>query len=550
MPSKEKIEAIRKYIEAEGGKEGNITWDKFEFARDAEPFELASCIVQEHAAAWGKAHQKLFGGNFHNLMGADATGPLYIIMPKMEGEKVKDVVVRKWDNILVNYKEDLDHFKKCNWLVLFPLLPFLNTYEKDMKDEHRKKKWEGKERYEGALNRTTDVSLASFVKSFDKEDKHKDAAIRDHCAKIEADFWPSELHWCNSADDYYKMYNADGGPSSCMSKWGNTSAVAKGLDELKFHPCQLYFYMHPWVQGAYLAQKSKITARSIIYTFKDGKKQAGRIYSVNNNARDTFVEELKKQGVRYDGDGWMYDFPSNSDKDHYSIPATMYKGKKFAQYPYFDNVNRVNSLKLEGDVFHFYFKKVPGTVSIEATATGYISEDQLMVLECKHCGVNFKLGAGGRGLRTEDGSLFCGADHAFQGGYCPAMRGDGVTSWILKKDALQDFFAPAVWYTNREAAIRLGAVPVKEDASIDTVVEDMNDLPVSNHGAKIWSEQDQCMICISAEYWHKHTERHAVYKGKHMLKKLQHTEGAFEVAKIEFIKPFRLNTDTNERSAL
>lgn len=272
---------------------------------------------------------------------------------------------------------------------------------------------------------------------------------------------PAELVEARTPDDFMEMYwNNTTGPSSCMTKSGAGRDWSSMPDDDKVHPCAWYAYTGK-TYGLYLKKGNEIIARAIIYDAgQDGKPKwtMGRAYYSTAFAFEKFKQEARARGINVDNpikgmeinnDGWDFEVPIVKSKHLGSVVPV----------PFVDNVKFGFKLSLSDDKTKVRFvgdKSVP--VTLLRTPVGHFTVASINGAKCENC---YNSWDARRGVRTEDGHLFCSAPCAAVNGYIQAKDDVGGNRYIAKAAAYEVIFAGdnthvnGLWYsTNEMSAMR------------------------------------------------------------------------------------------------
>jgi len=310
--------------------------------------------------------------------------------------------------------------------------------------------------------KSVEVSVAVALTRYTSMKAYMSEATINKFAEVVVNFRrPAELVEARTPDDFMEMYwNNDTGPSSCMTKNGASRDWNSLPNHDKVHPCAWYSYTGK-TYGMYLKKGNEIIARAIIYDAGQGDKPKwtmGRAYYSTTFAFEKFKQEARTCGINVDNpikgmeinnDGWDFEVPVVNSRDFGPV----------VPIPFVDNVRYGFKLSLSNDKtkVRFVGDKSIHVVQVR-TPVGYFSVGSINGAKCGHCGVMWNAA---RGIRTEDGHLFCSAPCAAAKEYISAKDDVGGNRYVKRENAYTVEFAGdkkhvnGIWYsTNEMSAMR------------------------------------------------------------------------------------------------
>lgn len=374
------------------------------------------------------------------------------------------------------YPEQLKEVSFCVHADL--LRPIYDEVMKDLADEKRKVRWSEFSRGKKIITKRERMPVSRVLARFTSmiEDGIKDSSIRDMADKIAMELRPVELIVADTPEKACQMYMS--GPHSCMAATSDIGKRWKQLVADRKMP-SLFYYYHPNYMGVYYMKNGQVAARTLLirsntarkefleqttplekksFNIKDYKYYV-RIYSSTTEMANKLQQMLAEHGI--------VATPSVDIRANFNIPGIWNKELKdyFMPLPYIDY--------RQGDL-HFTFdpkskefllrvnpKDLPTGVERRtmSSSEGFVGAKTVLGAErCHSCGV--RMTGVHRITRSQDGHAFCGANCVSAAGYVPAMDSEGVHR-IIPRDATL-YFDPvgSRVFTNREAAIRRGALPL------------------------------------------------------------------------------------------
>jgi len=352
---------------------------------------------------------------------------------------------------------------------------FWEVYKADKANERKAAGWDGFNRCYKRLRKSEDIAAPRFVRRYMMPDA-KDDAVRDMAEVVVQLRKPLEITWADDKpEDYLPMYLS--GPDSCMRH-----SIPRTFDFLKdkgIHPTSLFAY-HPDVKGAYIMKGRVVQARVFCYRETDGIWKYGRIYSANPAILTKFrnnLEELGIQPLQKAAPGQKGGIACMA-KRSFVVPGVPGPDGMALPMPYLDNHSPMGvEYNKDTNEFTVHVSQTKGTF-IEVGQNGFISVSSLATRRCAVCDVVINRG---KGINSHDGNFsFCQPDHMLRHGYVSAQDSEGGARVIDKREAFKDALNNR-YYTNREAAVRHGAMEVRDDM----FVAEEDDDRISVSGVKV-----------------------------------------------------------------
>ena len=406
--------------------------------------------------------------------------------------------VRVFTNLPVDKWDSENELKVCSPYMYGPVVlkTLAETIMADLGDARKSKAWEGTRRCISRLKRSEVMPVARALTRYtniQEEMGWRDDQIRNLADMVVEQRKPMELLYADEPHQFVDMYSS--GPESCMSAIPD-KPFSFLYEDHDSHPTA-FFAFHPYTRGVYVKKRTrdgvKVVARCIIYQQEDGKWYYGRIYTTGsqtiydkfvNNLNDAGIKELRtafRRDVTFTIPGYRMD-NDVEDEDDYEIGAA---GDYAMPVPYFDNLSgriratwdkkaKTFTVEIAGN------RNIESNVDMTSTA-GFTTSRRISVEECACCGNRIRHGDD-RYVHQSNGNVYCSTTCVRNSGYIYALRSDGRGIVCDRTDAaIEDMLERNTWYTNREAAERLGAVAASSGVFIRSEEDG-----VSRHGYRTY----------------------------------------------------------------
>jgi hypothetical protein len=351
-------------------------------------------------------------------------------------------------------------------------LSWFEEITRDLKDTHKAKGWATTRRIITRLKRSDEVSIAKILTHNLAAKGLSASQIQNMATAITEARKPMEIKEVKSLEDTIEMYAS--GPSSCMS-WGSRgNSESRGWSFLPnkcgVHPSAFFFY-HPYVKGVYAMAKERVVARTFLYQIEVKGKEKwfyGRVYSTNGKVHQTFINTLKQQ---YDAQ----DISKSPDgifcrTAEFKIPGVKYEPGFGANVyvcpvPYFDNMLQCFTFSFDNTTKEFTVSMEKGIQpNLTAGSGGYILSSNLTRAICHFCSASRRPTEMVAALDGEH--FFCNSHCMQSGGYCRALRSDGMRVVVPLLETVRDIFSKER-YSNEEALRAQGGLPSIAKLSLD-----------------------------------------------------------------------------------
>ena len=472
---------------------GECDSSKLSFDNDYKVFEETPALRVACRLVRAVAHDAIKLDNILRREGGARFKYKALMMPGPDAETVRvftNLPVDKWDND--------NELKVCSPYMYGPVVlkTLAETIMADLGDARKSKAWEGTRRCISRLKRSEVMPVARALTRYtniQEEMGWRDDQIRNLADMVVEQRKPMELIYADEPHQFVDMYSS--GPESCMSAIPGKPFEFL-YDDHDSHPTA-FFAFHPYTRGVYVKKRTrdgvKVVARCILYQQEDGKWYYGRIYTTGSqsiydkfvsNLNDAGIEELRtafRRDVTFTIPGYRMD-NDVEDEDDYEIGAA---GDYAMPVPYFDNLSgRIRATwDKKAKAFTVDFagtRRSDSNVDMTSTA-GFTTSRRISVEECACCGSRIRYDDE-QYIHQSNGNMYCSTTCVRNSGYIYALRSDGRGIVCDRTDAaIEDMLERNTWYTNREAAERLGAVAASSGVFIRSEEDG-----VSRHGYRMY----------------------------------------------------------------
>lgn len=400
------------------------------------------------------------------------------------------------------------------------LKAFTTELRTDLASDATSKKWETTNRSWRRLKRYEDMPTIRALQRYTNIPKHiGEESLKSLAAAIDADRKPLEIIYAEKPEDFITMYAS--GPSSCMAKGGEGGNFGFMLKK-QVHPTS-FFAFHPHTKGAYIMRGGQVAARAILYEdhAKPGKWIYGRVYALDAQVKEKFINALEKAGLTSLG---AVDMRHNilAYTCEFNVPGYLYSGEDyFMPVPYFDNLRHDIPLMVKWDKEKKEFnlkcyadpkdRKDPslkGYMRLDMGVTrGYVMSNEMSECICAHCGISYNPRTARSACVAVDGAVFCCRTCAEAHSYVCAYRSDGAAVWVHRNSgAVRDAGETTRWYTNLNAALSFSSYSlVLGTVSEDKLVECVDALEAAGFNKRKLEElipQYKIGITTVTDAWH------------------------------------------------
>ncbi|HCX25108.1 MAG TPA: hypothetical protein DHN29_24560 [Cytophagales bacterium] len=461
---------------------------------DCQPYHTAARLVRFFSKEFSTLMQEV-GHNLVSTQYDKGDKSNYLAYPYVTDKK--EVKVRVFTNVLVKYDESSSYiysadYHQCDvvwWGQTDVLKKFYTSLKADM-ESGKDKRWVPTSRGIKRVKSYTDYTVARYLtKFFYSSNSRTDAQIRDIANNISEAFLPLKIHECMTPEDWIKTF--ENGVQSCMnvrseyaSEWAGYVEETKALEdeEKRFHP-GVWYYWHPQIAGVYIKRGPNVTARTLVFTDVDGAKSYSRIMSTDNNEKNKLRRHLDNLGYKYYVQGDHITLKEDFEIPAYKVRDQRGKGAiNIVPIPYADRI--YNSYKItydtNRDMFVFTYSKNSANIDLRRNR-GHLISHECDTRQCEYC--DEVIYPGYESEITQDGKIFCSPNHAQERGYVSAVNDGDTAVWIQRADAFVDAIEDGMYYTNHEAALRVGAMPVL--SVIDGIPENGSQ-EVSKYGQRVF----------------------------------------------------------------
>lgn len=472
---------------------GECDSSKLSFDNDYKVFEETPALRVACRLVRAVAHDAIKLDNILRREGGVDFKYKALMMPGPDAETVRvftNLPVDKWDNE--------NELKVCSPYMYGPVVlkTLAETIMADLGDARKSKAWEGTRRCISRLKRSEVMPVARALTRYtniQEEMGWRDDQIRNLADMVVEQRKPMELLYADEPHQFVDMYSS--GPESCMSAIPGKPFEFL-YDDHDSHPTA-FFAFHPYTRGVYVKKRTrdgvKVVARCIIYQQEDGKWYYGRIYTTGSHSiYDKFVSNMQDAGImelrnafRRDVTFTIPGYRMDEAVDDEDDDELGYAGDYAMPVPYFDNLG--GWIKATWDKKAKTFTvEIAGTRNIEsnvdmASTAGFTTSRRISVEECACCGSRIRYDSE-RHTHQSNGNIYCSLSCVREAGYIYALRSDGRGIVCDRTDAaIEDILERGIWYTNREAAERLGAIAASDGVFVRSEEEGL-----SRHGYRIY----------------------------------------------------------------